>query len=44
MSRDVGQSNPRAAGNISISIPTRDVANIARKTYRCAKIMGGCAD
>jgi hypothetical protein len=37
MSWDIGRSNQRAAGHISVSIRTRDVANIAGKTYRCEK-------
>jgi hypothetical protein len=32
MSRDIGRSNQHAAGNISVSIRTRDAANIAGKT------------
>jgi hypothetical protein len=32
MSRDIGRSNPRAAGDISISIRTRDAATMADKT------------
>jgi hypothetical protein len=32
MSRDIGLSNQRAPGHISVSIPTRDVASMADKT------------
>jgi hypothetical protein len=32
MSRDIGRSNLRAAGQISVSIPTRDAAIMADKT------------
>jgi hypothetical protein len=45
MSRDIGRSNQRAAGHISVSIPTRDAARIAGiKLCRCEKIIGDCVD
>jgi len=44
MSRDIGRSNQRAAGNFSICIRIRDAASIAGiKLCRYEKIMGGCA-
>jgi hypothetical protein len=33
MSRDIGRSNHRAPGHISVSIPTRDAASMADKNF-----------
>jgi hypothetical protein len=33
MSRDIGRSNPRAAGHILVSIPSRDAASMADKIF-----------
>jgi hypothetical protein len=45
MSRDIGQSNQRAPGHISVSIPTRDAASMVDKTlsvredYWCLRLL-----
>jgi hypothetical protein len=45
MSRDIGRSNPRAAGHVSVSIRSRDAASMADKTlsvregYWCLRLL-----